>query len=178
MKVPEKTSTTLAEFKERDSLKRLWWIHDSFWHAALVRRLGPQEAGRINLEVNEKSFRMITNTLLRKKVIQRPNSIEDLMNIFRVIWKNVFFDDLYIHDPIEIQGDTAVWTGTRCHAYDSLKKAGMLAGYICGCQGLRNGVMKALHLKPLHEIKESLITGHGRCVVTVTFAPTDRPRSA
>jgi hypothetical protein len=44
-------------------------------------------------------------------------------------------------------------------------------GYKCGCQALRNGVMKAMHLKPIHEIKESLIQGDGRCVITVTFSP-------
>jgi hypothetical protein len=31
--------------------------------------------------------------------------------------------------------------------------------------------MKALRLKPLHCIKESLVKGQGRCVVETTFAP-------
>jgi hypothetical protein len=35
---------------------------------------------------------------------------------------------------------------------------------------VRNGVMRALRLKPLHEIKESLVKGDGRCVIEITFA--------
>jgi len=127
----------IREFKENDILKRLWWLHDSFWHAALVRELGPDKANQLNFEASEKIFRMLTNTLLREKIIQRPSSIQDLMLVFRAVWKNAFFDDLYVNEPIEYEGDTAVWTGTRCHAYDSLKKADMLDGYECGCQTLK-----------------------------------------
>jgi hypothetical protein len=31
--------------------------------------------------------------------------------------------------------------------------------------------MKALRLKPIHGIRESLVKGDGRCVVTITFSP-------
>jgi hypothetical protein len=160
---------SLEEFSARDTVRRLWWLHDSFWHGALVKALGPEEANRFNLEVSEKIFRMLTNMLLRERIIQRPDSIQDLMQIFKVVWKNAFFDDLYIHEPIEYKGNTAVWIGTRCHAFDSLKRAGLLSGYECGCQALRNGVMKALRLKPLHTIKENLIQGDSRCVIELTF---------
>lgn len=159
------------EFSSRDSLKKLWWLHDSFWHASLVRELGPEEANRLNLEVSEKLFRMMTVSLLREKVIRRPRSIQDLMGIFRTVWKNAFFDGLYVDEPIRYRGKTATWIGTRCHAYDSLRKAGMLEGYDCGCRALRNGVMKALRLEPLHEIRESLVRGDGRCVIDVTYKP-------
>lgn len=158
-------------FKSDDTLKKLWWIHDSFWHAALIRELGAVRANKFNLEVSEKLFRMLTNSLLREKSIQRPQSIQDLMFIFKSVWKNAFFDNLYVNDPIVYRGDTATWTGTRCHAYDSLKRAGLLEGYECGCQALRNGVMKALRLKPLHDIKESLVKGDKRCVIEITFSP-------
>jgi hypothetical protein len=158
-------------FASIDTLRRLWWLHDSFWHAALVKELGFEQANRINLEVNEKLFRMMTNQLLRERVIQRPRSIQDLMSIFKVVWRNAFFDDLYINEPITYQGNTAVWIGSRCHVYESVKKARMLDGYECGCQAVRSGVMKALRLKPLHAIKESLVMGHGRCVVETTFIP-------
>jgi len=163
MEIPELTS--------RDSLTKLWWLHDSFWHAALVKKVGLEQANQINLEVTEKLFRMMTNRLLREKVIQRPRSIQDLLSIFKVVWKNAFFDNLYINEPIHYDGDTAIWTGSQCHVYDSLKKANMLEGYTCGCQSVRNGVMKALRLKPLHDIKESLVRGHGRCVIEITFSP-------
>jgi len=113
---------------------------------------------------------MMTNQLLREKVIHRPRSIQDLLFIFKVIWKNAFFDDLYINEPISYFEDTAVWIGSRCHVYDSLTKANMLDGYECGCQAVRNGVMKALRLKPLHEIKQSLVNGDGRCVIEITFS--------
>lgn len=159
------------EFKSTDTLKKLWWLHDSFWHSALVNELGTDRANRFNLEASEKLFRMLTITLLRKKIIQRPRSIEELMSIFKVVWKNAFFDELYINDPIEYKGNTAIWTGTRCHAYDSLSKAKMLEGYKCGCQALRNGVMKALRLKPLHKIKQSLIEGSDSCIIEITFSP-------
>ena len=165
---------SLKEFKSRDAINRLWWFHDSFWHAALVKDMGHEEANRFNLEVSEKLFRMMTIMLLREKVIERPNSIQDLMQIFKVVWKNAFFDDLYINEPIEYHGDKAIWVGNRCHAFDSLKRARLLSGYECGCQALRNGVMKTLRLKPLHEIKESLINGDGRCVIELTFARDSR----
>ena len=74
------------------------------------------------------------------------------------------------NEPIHYNGDTAIWIGSRCHVYDSLKKADLLEGYECGCQSLRNGVMKALRLKPLHDIKESLVRGDGRCVIEITFS--------
>ena len=114
---------------------------------------------------------MLTNQLLRDKVIKRPRSIQDLLGIFKVVWKNAFFDDLYIHDPIQFDGNTATWFGSTCYVYDAVKKADMLDHYECGCQAVRDGVMKALRLKPLHEIKESLVKGDGRCVIEITFAP-------
>ncbi len=113
---------------------------------------------------------MVTIMLLREGVIQRPNSIQDLMEIFKTVWRNIFFDGLYINEPIEYEGDTAIWVGTKCHAFDSLKRAELLSGYECGCQALRDGVMKALRLKPLHEIKENLVKGDDRCVIQLTFA--------
>lgn len=161
---------SLEEFRSKDTIKRLWWLHDSFWHAALVKEMGPERANRFNLEVSEKIFRMLTNMLLREGVIRRPNSIQELMQIFKTVWKNAFFDDLYIDEPIEYEGNTALWIGSQCHAFDSLKRADLLSGYECGCKALRNGVMKALRLKPLHDIKESLIKEDGRCVIQLTFA--------
>jgi len=161
----------IREFKKNDNVKRLWWLHDSFWHAALVREIGPDMANRLNFEASEKTFRMLTNMLLREKIIQRPQSIQELMMIFKTVWKNAFFDNLYVNEPIEYYDNTAVWTGTRCHAYESLKKADMLAGYECGCKALRSGIMKALRLKPLHKIRESLLKGDGRCVIETTFSP-------
>ena len=165
----------LKEFRTTDNIKRLWWLHDSFWHAAIIKEMGHETANRFNLEVSEKIFRMLTIMLLREGMIKRPNSIQDLMQIFKTIWKNVFFEDLYINEPIQYDGNTALWVGTTCHAYDSLKRAGLVSGYECGCQALRNGAMKALRLNPLHEIQESLIKGDNRCVITVTFAGKDQP---
>jgi hypothetical protein len=163
----------IPEFASIDSLRRLWWLHDSFWHAALVKELGFEQANRINFEVAERIARMMTNQLLRERLIERPRSIQDLMSIYKVFWKNAFFDNLYINDPISYDGNTAVWYGSKCYVYEAVKKAGMLADYQCGCQALRDGVMKALRLKPLHEIKESLVRGDGRCVIEITFAPLD-----
>lgn len=161
----------IQEFKSNDTVNRLWWLHDSFWHAVLIKELGPDRANRLNLEVSEKIFRMLTIKLLREKIIQRPRSIQELMFVFKAVWKNAFFDELYVNEPITYDGDTAIWTGTRCHAFDSLSKANMPEGYECGCQALRNGVMKALRLKPIHEIKKSLIKGDSRCVIKITFSP-------
>jgi hypothetical protein len=163
----------IKRFKSNETVNKLWWLHDSFWHAALIRELGPDQANRLNLDVSEKIFRMITLTLLREKIIQRPSSIQELMFVFKTVWKNAFFDELYVNEPIAYDGDTAIWTGRKCHAYGSLNKANLLEGYECGCQALRNGVMKALHLKPIHEIKESLVKGDGRCVITIAFSPND-----
>ena len=161
----------IPQFKSKDMANKLWWLHDSYWHAEAVKVLGPSRAGRINLEVTEKIFRKLTTMLLREKVIARPRSILELMFVFKVVWKNAFFDDLYINEPITYEGNTALWTGTACHAYDSLKRAGMLEGYACGCQAVRNGVTKSLHIKPLHKIRESLVKGDGRCVIQITFCP-------
>lgn len=161
----------IKEFKSRETVNKLWWVHDSFWHAALVREFGPFEASRLNLEVSERIFRLLTLRLLREGIIQRPRSIEELMFAFKTVWKNAFFDELYINEPITYEGNTAIWTGSECHVYDSLSKANLLEGYECGCQALRNGVMKALRLKPVHEIKESLVKGDPRCVIRITFIP-------
>ena len=162
---------SLPELSSKDALKKLWWLHDSFWHAAVVRELGVERANQLNLEVSEKISRMLTIMLLREKIIRRPISIQELMGVFKVFWKNAFFDELYVNEPIEYGEEAAVYAGTRCHAYSSLSKAGMLDGYECGCQAVRNGVMKALRLNPLHEIKESLVKGDGRCVIRITFSP-------
>ena len=72
----------IPEFQSIDTVRRLWWLHDSFWHAALVKELGFERANRINAEVAEKIGRMIMNQLLREKVIERPRSIQDVMSIF------------------------------------------------------------------------------------------------
>lgn len=161
----------LPEFPSTDTVRRLWWVHDSFWHAAVLRELGLERANRINLEANEKMARMATVALLREKIIQRPRNVQELMGVFKVFWKNVFFDGLYIDEPITYEGNRAVWIGSRCHAYDSLRRAGMLEGYDCGCQAIRTGVMKSLRLKPVHKIRESLVHGHGRCVIELSFVP-------
>ncbi|MGB5292229.1 MAG: hypothetical protein WBN41_12340 [Lysobacterales bacterium] len=109
--------------------------------------------------------------LLKSGVIQRPESIEDLMVIFRKIWETCFFDDMYIHEPMVIEGNTATWTGSQCNAYESLAQAKLTKGYACGCQAIRNGVMKALRLKPAHCIDKSLIKGDGECVIRFSFEP-------
>ena len=80
-------------FKSKNTTNKLWWLHDSFWHAEAVKALGADRANRLNLEVSEKIFRMLTIMLLREKVIQRPRSIQELMFIFKTVWKNAFFDD-------------------------------------------------------------------------------------
>ena len=41
----------IPEFPSVDTLRKLWWLHDSFWHAALVKELGFEQANRINAEV-------------------------------------------------------------------------------------------------------------------------------
>lgn len=162
----------IPEFKSRESLNKLWWLHDSLWHSTLVRELGAARANQVNLEVSERIFRMMTVVLFRKKLIKKPRSIQELMHVFKTVWKNAFFDELYVHEPISYEGNTAIWTGARCHVYDSLKRANMLDSYECGCQALRDGVMKALRLEPVHLIKESLVRGDGRCVIQITFRPT------
>ena len=161
----------IPEFKSHETVNRLWWLHDSFWNAAVIRELGPEQANRLNLAVTERIFRMLTLMLLREKTITRPCSIQELMLVFKTVWNNAFFDGLYVNEPIIYKGDTAIWTGSRCHAYDSVNKANMLDGYECACPALRNRVMKALRLKPIHRIRESLVKGDGRCVVTITFSP-------
>lgn len=164
----------IQKIESNDSIKNLWWLHDSFWHAAVVREFGHDRANQLNLEVGEKIFRMLTITLLREKIIRRPRSIQDLMAIFNTVWKSIFFDGFYVIGTVEYDGNTAVWTETRCHAYNSLTKADMLDGYECGCQAMRNGVMKVLRLKPIHEIKESLANGDKRCVIKTTFSPKNK----
>lgn len=156
----------------RDTLnetKKLWWLHDSYWHATVVRELGEKRANELNLEANERFFRKYAQMLLRSRVISRPENITELMDIFRLIWADCFFDDMYVHDPIAIEGDEAVWVGRHCHAFTSLDKGNMTEGYACGCQAIRNGVMKALNLKPLHAIEKSLVAGDGQCVIRLKF---------
>jgi hypothetical protein len=97
----------IQEFKSNDTVNRLWWLHDSFWHAAIIKELGPDRANQFNLEISEKIFRMLTITLLREKIIERPRSIQELMFVFKTVWKNAFFDELYVNEPITYEGDTA-----------------------------------------------------------------------
>jgi len=157
--------------EQLNSAKKLWWLHDSYWHATMVREFGEEKANQLNLEANERFFRKYTLMLLKSGTIQRPRSIEDLMVIFKKIWSTCFFDGMYINEPVTFKGKMATWTGHQCNAYDSLNAANMTTGYACGCQAIRNGVMKALRLKPIHSIKESLVDGDGRCVITFTFEP-------
>ncbi|MFT5700144.1 MAG: hypothetical protein ACI8ZB_003015 [Desulforhopalus sp.] len=149
--------------------KKMWWLHDSYWHATVVREFGEEKANRINLEANERFFRKYTLLLLKSGEIKRPESIQDLMDIFKTIWGTCFFDDMYVNEPVTFEGDEATWIGCQCNAYDSLNAAKMTKGYACGCQAIRNGVMKALRLQPVHSIEESLINGDGRCVITFRF---------
>ena len=151
--------------------KKLWWLHDSYWHATLIRELGEAKANQLNLEANERFFRKYTLMLLKRGVITKPQSIEDLMAIFRVLWATCFFDDMYINEPVTFSGNEATWVGQQCNAYDSLSAAKMTKGYSCGCQAIRNGVMKALRLESQHSIEESLINGDGRCVIKFSFVP-------
>lgn len=160
-----------SKFSDIDSVKKLWWLHDSYWHATMVREFGEERANQLNLQAAEKFFRKYTLMLLKIGEIQRPESIEELIEIFRVVWSTCFPDGLYLDEPLTIEGNQATWTGSRCHAYDSLSAAKMAKGYSCGCQAIRNGVMKALRLKAIHSIEESLIGGDGRCVIRFSFEP-------
>jgi len=36
----------IPEFPSVDTLRKLWWLHDSFWHAALVKELGFEQSMR------------------------------------------------------------------------------------------------------------------------------------
>lgn len=149
--------------------KQLWWLHDSYWHATAVREFGVEKANQLNLEANERFFRKYTLMLLKTGEIKRPESIEELMEIFKIIWATCFFDDMYVNEPVTFEGNEATWTGRRCNAFDSLNAAKMTKGYSCGCQAIRNGVMKALRLQPIHCIEKSLMNGDGRCVIKFSF---------
>lgn len=140
--------------EQLNTTKKLWWLHDSYWHATMVHEFGEEKANQLNLEANERFFRKYTLMLLKSGQIKRPESIQDLAVIFKKIWKDCFFDDMYVNDPMMFDGSTATWTGTQCNAFDSLTSAKMTNGYACGCQAIRNGVMKALRLKPIHSIKK------------------------
>ncbi len=156
---------------ELNTAKKLWWLHDSYWHATVVRELGEEKANKLNLEANERFFRKYTLMLLKSRQIKRPESIEDLVSIFKKVWATCFFDEMYLNEPITIEGNEATWTGRECHAHDSLQAGKMTEGYACGCQALRNGVMKALRLHPVHFIEESLVQGNGRCIIKFSFVP-------
>lgn len=158
-----------TEQEQLNLTKKLWWLHDSYWHATMVREFGIEKANQLNIEANERFFRKYTLMLLKSGVIKRPHSIEDLMEIFKTIWATCFFDGMYVNEPVTFEGNVATWTGHHCNAYDSLNAAKMTKGYACGCQAIRNGVMKALRLKPIHSIEESLINGDGRCVIKFSF---------
>ena len=160
-----------SKFNDIDSIKKLWWLHDSYWHATMVKEFGAEKANELNLAAAEKFFRKYTLMLLKTGAIKRPESIEDLVEIFRIVWATCFPDGMYLDAPISCDGNTATWIGTKCHAYDSLSAAKMNQGYACGCQAIRNGVMKALRLKANHSIEESLIGGDGRCVIRFIFEP-------
>lgn len=157
--------------EQLNTTKKLMWLHDSYWHATAVKEIGEAKANELNLAANERFFRKYTLMLLKTGDIQRPQSVEELMDIFRKIWKDCFFDDMYINEPVKFDANTAIWTGTRCNAFDSLTSARMTKGYACGCQAIRNGVMKALRLKPIHSIEKSLIWGDDCCTITFTFDP-------
>ena len=155
--------------EQLNTVKKLWWLHDSYWHATMVKEFGPETASRLNLDANEKFFRKYTLLLLKAKEIKRPENIEELMDIFRLVWKRCFFDDMYINEPITYEENVATWIGDECNAFSSLSSAKMTEGYSCGCQAIRNGVMKALKLKPVHSIEESLVRGDSRCVIKIAF---------
>ena len=160
-----------AVMEELNMTKKLWWLHDSYWHATLVKALGAKKANELNLEANERFFRKYTLMLLKKKKIRRPESVEDLMDIFRTLWKNCFFDHMYVDEPVVFQGNEAIWTGQRCNAFESVQAGKMTDGYVCGCAAIRNGVMKALRLEPVHSIENSLVKGDGQCVIRFSFVP-------
>jgi hypothetical protein len=88
-----------------------------------------------------------------EKLIARPRSIQDLLPIFRVVWKNAFFDGLYIDEPVTYKGNTAIWIGSRCHAYESVRKGRLLAGYECGCQAVRSA--SALYINLIEGMSQS-----------------------
>jgi hypothetical protein len=162
---------TTDDMNTVNEIKKLWWLHDSFWHAAAVRELGIEKANALNHEAVERFSRMLTLQLLKKGVIKRPESIQELMDIFKTYWKICFFDNMYIHEPVTFQDNTATWVGTECHAYESLHQGDMITDYACGCAAIREGIMKALRLEPVHSIDESLVRGNGRCVVKIQFKP-------
>ena len=163
-----------SQAEQLNMTKKLLWLHDSYRHATAVKEFGEARANQLNLEANERFFRKYTLMLLKSGKISRPESIEDLMEIFKTIWSDCFFDGMYINEPVIFKDNEATWTGHRCNAFDSLKSAKMTKEYACGCQAIRNGVMKALKLEPIHSIEESLINGDGRCVITFSFSPRRR----
>ena len=65
----------IREFKSSETLNKLWWLHDSFWHAELVRELGPDLANRFNWIQKSTSLGHPAPLLARRVEAYAPESV-------------------------------------------------------------------------------------------------------
>ena len=150
-----------------------WWLHDAHWFAVVARRCGMDAANDANLEAVERVARGAVLQLRRQGVIAPPATTEELTDLFRRLWDLFFPEGMYRESAFSLRDGEAVWTGTQCRAHEQIARAGLLAGYRCGCAGFRNGVAKGLGVAFRHEIRESLVAGDARCVVAYAVESED-----
>lgn len=163
--------TGLSVEEERQFAQANWWLHDAHWFAAVAQRWGVEEANTINLQAIERAARGAVLQLRRQGVVAPPESLRDLERIFRTMWWLFFPGGMYQSGTFCYEEDEARYIGCECHAYEQVKRAGMLGSYRCGCAAFRDGVRKGLGARFEHEIAESLIGGQGRCVVRFRLEP-------
>ena len=148
-----------------------WWLHDAHWFAAVARTCGLDAANDANLEAVERVARGAVLQLRRQGTVVPPTTTQELTDLFRRLWDLFFPVGMYRESAFSLRDGEAVWTGTQCRAYEQIARAGLLAGYRCGCVGFRDGVARGLGVPFRHEIRESLVAGDPRCVVVYALGP-------
>jgi hypothetical protein len=151
--------------EEADLVRRAWWLHDATWYAIVARRYGAGAAAEINLEAVEKAVRGFVLQLRRQGALRPPTTPEELCDTFFLMWRLLFPGGAYLDTGFTVTGDEAVWIGTECHAFDQVRRAGMVQGYQCGCRAIRDGFARGLGISLEHSIEESLVRGDPRCVI-------------
>lgn len=160
-----RVSSGLTVYEEKEFAQKNWWLHDAYWFTAVARACGMEAANTANLEATERAARSAALQLRKRGLLGVPRTAAELERTFRVMWGLFFPDGLYQESEFVWEGDRGEWSCTQCHAYEQVRRGGLLASYRCGCQAFREGVRKGLRAGFSHSIAESLVRGDPRCLV-------------
>jgi len=116
---------------DRESiLLRNWMSHDGHWFRHVAQEFGPEAANKLNMRTCRSIGRTDWFRLTKALGIDKMESLEQFINVFRAAWK--LYAPPHIDVDITIRDNRLSALVNKCFAYEAVKSVGMEKIYDCG----------------------------------------------